>query len=88
MARPARVTRSGHALQVPLEGAADGFVEVVDVEDEAAVGRGKSAEVAHMGVAAELADDAGGGQHGQVGGHDRHGAAKVAEGRLQPSVGI
>ena len=29
----------GEALDVVLEGAADGFVEVVDVEDEAAVGR-------------------------------------------------
>ncbi len=73
--------RGGHALQVPLEGAANGFVEVVDVEDEAAVGRGVGAEVAHVGVAAELADDAGGGERGEVGGHHRHSAAKVAEGR-------
>ena len=54
--------RGGHALQVPLEGAADGLVEVVDVEDQPAVGRGIGAQVAHMGVAAELAHDAGGGQ--------------------------
>ena len=49
----------GHALDVPLEGAADGFVEVVEVEDEAAVGRGKGAEVADVRVAAELGEDAG-----------------------------
>ncbi len=52
----------GHALEVPLEGTADGLVEVVDVEDEAAVGRGEGAEVAHVRVAAELGDDAGVGQ--------------------------
>ena len=74
--------RGRHALQVPLEGAADGLVEVVDVEDEASVGRGVSAQVAHVGVAAELADDAGGGKLGQVRGHDRRGAAKEGEGRL------
>ncbi len=79
--------RSGHALQVPLEGAADGFVEVVDVEDEAAVGCGEGAEVAHMRVAAELRFDAGIGQDGQVGGHHRRGAAKVAEGRLGHQAG-
>ena len=74
--------RGGHALQIPLEGAANGLVEVVDVEDEPAVGRGKGAQVAHMRVSAKLADDAGVGQYGQIRGHDRNRAAKVAEGRL------
>ncbi len=73
----------GHALHVPLEGAADGFIEIVDVEDEAAVGRGEGAEVAHVGIAAELRVDAGVGKHGEVGSHDRRGAAEVAEGRLR-----
>ena len=71
----------GHALQVPLEGAADGLVKVVDVEDQPAVRGRKSAQVAHMGVTAKLTDDARRGQYGQVGGHHRHRAAKVAEGR-------
>ena len=79
---PGQHQRSGHALQIPLEGAADGFVEVVDVEDQPAIGRGEGAEVAHMRVAAELADDAGGGQLREVSGHHRRRAAKVAEGRL------
>ena len=35
----------GHALDVPLERAADGLVEIVDVEDEAAVKRGEGAQV-------------------------------------------
>ena len=34
-----------------------------------------------MSVAAELADDARRRQHGQVGGHHRHRAAEVTEGR-------
>ena len=71
----------GHALDVPLEGAADGFVEVVDVEDEAAVGRGEGAEVADVGVAAELGEDAGVGAEGEIAGHDRDGSAEEAEGR-------
>ena len=49
----------GHALDVPLEWAADGLVEVVDVEDETAVGRGEGAEVAYVGVAAELGKQSG-----------------------------
>ena len=74
--------RSGHALQIPLERAANGFIEVVDVEDEAAVGRGIGAQVAHVRIAAELAHDAGRGQLGQVRSHHRRRAAKVSERRL------
>ena len=73
--------RRGEALDVPLEGAADGFVEVVDVEDEAAVGAAVGAEVEQVGVAADLRHDAGVGVRGEVGGHDGHGAAKEAERR-------
>ncbi len=71
----------GHALDVPLEGAADGLVEVVKVEDEAAVGRGEGAQVAHVGVAAELGVDAGVGAEREVVRHDGHGSAEEAEGR-------
>ena len=34
-----------------------------------------------MGVAAELADDAGGGEDREIGGHDRDRAPEIAEGR-------
>ena len=78
---PGEDEAGGHALDVPLEGAADGLVEVVDVEDEAAVGRGEGAEVADVGVAAELGEDAGVGAEREVAGHDGNGAAKEAEGR-------
>ena len=70
----------GEALDVVLEGAADGLVEVVHVEDKAAVGGGVGTEVEDVGVAAELGDDAGVGMAGEVGGHDGDGSAKEAEG--------
>ena len=70
------------SLEVPLEGSADGLVEVVDVEHQPPVGSSVGAKVAHMRIAAELGDNAGIGQRRQVGGHHRHGAAEVAEGRV------
>ncbi len=48
------------ALEVPLERAGEGLVEVVDVEDELALGRGEPPEVGQMGVAAQLHLEAGG----------------------------
>jgi len=71
----------GQALDVPLEGAADGFVEVVDVEDEAAVRACVGAEVEDMGVSAELGEQAGVGLAGEIGGHDGHGPSIEAKGR-------
>ena len=79
---PGEHQRCGHALEVPLEGAAYGFVKVVDVEDQPAVGRGIGAQVPNMSVAAELAHDAGRGQLRQVRRHHRSRAAKVREGRF------
>jgi len=73
--------RSGHALQIPLEGAAEGLVEVVDVEDQAAVFSSVGAEVADVGIAAELHLNAGGGERREIGSHDRDSAAEVAERR-------
>ena len=45
---------SCHALDVPLEGAADGLVEIIDVEDKAAVGCLEGAEIEDVRVSAEL----------------------------------
>ena len=73
--------RSRHAFQVPLEGAANCLVKVVDVEDQPPIGRSEGAEVAHMRVAAELAYDAGRRKLRQIRGHHRRRAAKVAERR-------
>ena len=74
--------RGRHALQVPLEWAANRLIEVVDVEDQPPVGRGVCAQVAHMRVAAKLAHDAGRRKLRQVRGHHRRCAAKVSERRL------
>ena len=52
---PGQHKRGGHPLQVPLERTANGFVEVVDVEDQPSVGSGIRAQVAHVRVAAKLA---------------------------------
>src|SRR5580658_5996074 len=73
--------RCGHALQVPLKWAANGFVEVVDVEDEAAIWSGVGAEIAHVRIAAELADDAGGGEACEVGSHDWSRSSKIPKRR-------
>ena len=65
-------------LDVPLEGAGQGLVEVVEVEHEAAVGRGEDAEVGQVGVAAELRPQPRVRRRGQVG---RHGQGSAAEER-------
>jgi len=70
-----------HALDIPLERAADSFVEVIDVEDQAAIGRGEGAEVADVRVAAELCVDPGVGPKREVVGHNGNRAAEEAEGR-------
>jgi hypothetical protein len=77
------------ALEVVLEGAMNGLVEVVDVEDEWGVGcrgrgsdgAGEGAEVGDVGVTADLGKDAGVGVAGEVGGHDGDGTAEETEGR-------
>ena len=51
---PGEEDACGHALDVPLEGSADGLVEVVDIEDEAAIGSAVGSEILDVGVAAEL----------------------------------
>ena len=73
----------GHALEVPFEGRSAGFIEVIDIEDEAAIRGSVGTEVAHVGIAADLRDDAGVGQRSEVSGHDRHSAAEEAEGRSE-----
>ena len=45
------------AFQVPFPGTREGFVEVVDIEEECAVGCAEQTEIGEMGVAAELGVD-------------------------------
>lgn len=67
-------------LTSQFEGAWDGFVEIVEVEDELAVRGGKGAEVLDVGVAAELDKEGRVGEAGEVSGHDGDGAAEEGEG--------
>ena len=60
----------GEALDVPLEGPAQGLVEVPQVEEQVALGGGPQPEVQDVGVAAQLDDQSAVGLAGQVGGHD------------------
>ena len=69
----------GETLQVPLEWATDGLVEVVNVEDELSVDPGVSAEIPEVGIAAELGNDAGMRQEREVVCHDRNSATEEAE---------
>src|SRR3954453_17270029 len=57
------------ALQVPLPWARARLIEVVDVKDEAALGRGEEPEVGQMSITTELGDDARAGTGGEVVGH-------------------
>ena len=68
-------------LDVPLPRARQGLVEVVDVEDEPALGRLEEAEVHQVRVAAELGDEAGLRGAEEVGGHQQRAAAVERAGR-------
>jgi hypothetical protein len=75
-----------HSFHVPLEWPANGFVKVVDVEYQPAIGCRVGAQIAYMCVSAELGKDAGVGQHRQVSGHDRNGPAKKTKRRSRHSL--
>src|SRR4051794_19777991 len=67
---PCDLEARGQALDVPLERAGMRLVEVVDVEDQAAVGRGEHAEVAEVRVPAELDGQIRARSGGEIAGHD------------------
>ena len=70
-------------LDVPLPWRRQGFVEIVDVEEDVALRRGEAAEIHEVSVAARLHAKPGGGGRGQVGRHDRGRAAIEGERRLR-----
>jgi hypothetical protein len=57
------------------------LVEIVDIEDELALGRSKTPEIGDVAIAASLHADACSWGTGKIGGHQRRGAAKEREGR-------
>ncbi len=73
----------GHARDVVLERAGQRLVEVVEVEEQGALGRGEDAEVGEVRVAAELRREAGPGRVLEVGGHDPRRPAVEGERRDQ-----
>ena len=68
-------------LDVPLERAGKRLVEVVEAEDDLAVGGGEAAEVRQVRVAAELGVQPGARAGREVGGHQVRGAAVEGERR-------
>ena len=80
-------TRDGEArgepLDVPFPRSGIRLVEIVDVEQELALGRAEQAEVRDVGVAARLDDEARSGRRGQVRGHQVGGAAVERERRRE-----
>ena len=79
--------RGDQPLDVPFPGRRQGLVEVVDVEDDVALGRGEAAEIQQVAVAAGLDMNARRRRGGEVGGHDARRAAVEGERRLQhPAV--
>jgi hypothetical protein len=77
----ARMMLARQALDVPLPGRRKRLVEIVDVENELALGRSKAAEIGDVAIAASLHADARGGSAGEIGGHHCRGAAEEREGR-------
>ena len=83
MARAASTKEATSRLTSHSHGAGKRLVEIVDVEDEPALRRGKAAEIHQMAVAAGLHMDAGRRRLRQIGGHHAGGAAVEGERRLQ-----
>ncbi len=71
----------GQPLDIPLPGARQGLVEIVDVEDEITLWGGKPAKVGQVRVTAELRVEAGLWGRGEIRGHDHRRAAVEGEGR-------
>ena len=74
--------RGDKALDVPLPGCRQCLVEVVDVENQPALRRGKTAEIHQMAVTAQLNLDPARWRPGQIGCHDAGRAAIKGERRL------
>src|SRR6516165_10414000 len=82
-----RPLRCDKPLDVPLPRSGQGLIEIVDIEDDAAFRRGKSAEVEEVAITARLHRQSGGWRSRQVGGHHTCGPAIEGKGRLEhPAV--
>ena len=70
-------------LDVPLPWRRQGLVEIIDVEEDVALRRGKAAEIHEVGVAARLHAKSGGRTRSEIGRHDGGRAAIKGERRLR-----
>src|SRR5258708_33156151 len=70
-------------LDVPLPWAWKRLIEVVDVEDHAALWRGVCAEIGEVGIAADLRPDPRDGQRSEIGRHHEGRATEECERRDQ-----
>ena len=83
-ARAAREDKAGgQAFDVPLPRGRQRFIQVVNVEDDPPLGRGKAAEIAQVRIAARLHAKARGGRAGQVHRHVERRPAIEGERRRQ-----
>ncbi len=73
--------RGGEPLQVPLPGAVQRLVEVVQIDDQAATRIAVQAEIGRVRVAADLGADPGHGGAGEVVRHEPRRTAQKREGR-------
>ena len=79
--RPATAKLAARRLTSHSNGSGKRLVEVVEAEDELAVGRGEAAEVRQVGIAAELGVEPGARAGGQIRRHQVGGAAVERERR-------
>ncbi len=80
---PHDVQAGAQPLDVPLPRPGQGLVEVVDVEDHVALGRGELPEVGHVRITTRLYLHAGRGRGGEIHRHDRSRAPEERERRLR-----
>ena len=65
------------ALDIPFEGATQGLVEITQIEGQLPFRSSPQTEVQHVRIAAQLDVDPAVRRCGQIGGHDRRGAAVI-----------
>ena len=71
--------RCSETFQIPLPGPGQCLVEIVDIEDDAALGRPEQAEVQEVCIAAGLHVNAGRRRSCKISRHDRRAAAEERE---------
>jgi hypothetical protein len=77
----------GHALHIPFPRTGDGFIEVVNVENETAIGCFVAAQILDVRIAAELHENTGMRLIGEIGSHDRDGTPEESKRRFRhPAV--